>query len=573
MMLLRRLLYSPFIVVLLLLCHFMIRTHNIDVQQPYVDEGFHLSRAVRVWDFAENPGRFAHGKVLVYFWMGMFEAENTLQTMLPVGRLSLALFSVITGAGLYLLGRLLASHLTGVFAIAIYACLPLAFFYERMALADALASGLICLSVWRSWVFARRPSFKEGAILGVLLALCTLAKLTVVPVTLLPVGAALIYYPWKRGALLPQIAHGFRVYLPPLVLAAAIVIMFWLPMVIPALQAHGTPERFTLVDDAAVADTNSDGYFLQPLRYLSRITPMMAEFVSPVFLLAAALSLMGGLAFFRRVDRHLWCSLLLVGWWLILITTLTLFIARIHTMRYFMPTAAPLSLIVAIGTAAILEGRFSKSASQLSAKAVPSPQSAVPSPQSAVPSPQSAVPSLQQSTLSLHSLKAKSQKLKADSAPYTILHFSVLLGILFWFFGWSLPFLQQTWAQPHQLPFTDTNRTEYVAGYFLGDAAVQAAAAHLNMLPPRPVYVSWNLCHLLLFYADMPLNCLPFYTPRATLTRYLKALPTGEKVYLLMADYDPFWEKIENANWQILAQYDRALIKRPVYLLEIGLTP
>ncbi len=564
---LRRLLYSPAIVVIVLLCHFMIRTHEIDVQQPYVDEGFHLARAVRVWDFAENPGRFAHGKVLVYFWMGLFEADNTIQTMLPVGRLSLALFSVITGATLYLIGRLFASHLTGVLAAAIYACLPLAFFYERMALADALASGFICLSVWRSWIFARRPSFNEGAILGVLLALCTLAKLTVVPVTLLPVGAALIFYPWKRSALLPQIAHGIRLYLPPLVLAALIVIAFWLPMVIPAIQAHGTPGRFILVDDAAVADANSDGYFLQPLRYFTRILPMMAEFFSPVFLLVAAVSVIGGLWFFRRIDRKLWRGILLVSWWLILITTLTLLIARIHTMRYFMPTAAPLSLLVAMGAAAILQGRLSKSAIsiQRSAKAGASSEQSEPIGKTTFSAGARHASPLPQEFSDNYSA------LSTQHSALLFLRFSVLIGILLWFFMWSLPFLQQTWTQPHQLPFSDTNRTEYVAGYFLGDEAVQSAAVYLNNLPPRRVYVTWNLCHLLMFYADMRLECLPFYTPRAALTRSLQALPTGEKVYLLMADYDPFWDRIENAEWQILAQYERELIKRPVYVLEIGL--
>lgn len=556
-MFLRRLLHSPALVVLVLVCHFLIRTHNIDVQQPYVDEGFHLSRAVRVWDFAENPGRFAHGKVLVYFWMGLFEADNTIQTMLPVGRLSLAIFSVITGAALYLVGRLLASHLAGVLAAAIYACLPLAFFYERMAMADPLACGLVTLSVWRSWVFARQPSFKEGSILGVLLALGTLAKLTVVPVTLLPVGAALIFYPWKRSALIPQVVQGLQRYLPPLILAAGIVIAFWLPMVIPALQVHGTSERFILVDDAAVADSGE--YFFQPLNYLKNILPMIAEFVSPAFLLAALFSAVGGVVFFRHFD-HLWRSMVYMCWWLILMTIVTLFIARIHTTRYFMPTAAPLSLIVAIGTAAILEKRVG---GQPSAPQQFSPSAVQPLTVSHQPSVTNFDSALQP--------KAENHKLTTFSAFFLITRSSLLAALLLWFFTWSLPFLRQTWTQPHKLPFTNTNRTEYVAGYFLGDEAVQAAAGFLDTLPPRSVYVTWNLCHLLMFYTDTPLNCLPLYTPRAVLTRYLKDLPAGEKVYFVMADYEPFWDRIADAEWDILAQYERKLIKRPVYVLEIWL--
>ena len=62
------------LIVGLLLLHFYLRTHHILNLPAYIDEGFHVKRASWVWDFKTNPGHFAHGKVLLYFWLGLFES-------------------------------------------------------------------------------------------------------------------------------------------------------------------------------------------------------------------------------------------------------------------------------------------------------------------------------------------------------------------------------------------------------------------------------------------------------------------------------------------------------------------
>ena len=87
-------------------------------------------------------------------------------------------FSLITASAIYALGRRIANHRTGALALALYAVLPLAFFYERMAMADPLAAGLAALVAWRSLSFARRPTLRAGIVLGGLLAMASLAKLT-----------------------------------------------------------------------------------------------------------------------------------------------------------------------------------------------------------------------------------------------------------------------------------------------------------------------------------------------------------------------------------------------------------
>ena len=126
-------------VVALLLIHLLIRSHHITALEPYVDEGSHLVRGAAVWHFETHPARLAHGKLLTYFWLGLFEGPPS--TALVVGRLSIALFSTLTAATIYLLGRWWQNHRTGLLALMIYACWPLAFFFERMALADPFAAG------------------------------------------------------------------------------------------------------------------------------------------------------------------------------------------------------------------------------------------------------------------------------------------------------------------------------------------------------------------------------------------------------------------------------------------------
>ena len=150
--------------VVIILLHFGLRIMNSDVQAAYVDEGFHITRAMRVWDFAENPGRFAHGKVLLYFWLGLFEGSNTSTTILPVARMAMAIFSVITASTLFLLARRFAGYWAGILVLLLYAFNPLVVFYERMAMADPLASGLLALTIWRSLVFVEAPHPATGCL-------------------------------------------------------------------------------------------------------------------------------------------------------------------------------------------------------------------------------------------------------------------------------------------------------------------------------------------------------------------------------------------------------------------------
>jgi len=302
--------YWPVLIGLLLL-HFYVRTHHLLTLPPYVDEGYHLKRAALVWSFDQNPGRFSHGKVLLYFWLGLFE-DNPLSA-LPAGRLAIALSSLITAAALVRLGRTLDSPTTGLLALAIYAVLPLAFFFERMALADPFASLFACLFVWRVLVWMRRPT--QGLRLGLLIALMTLAKLTTALLPALLVPCALRTQDYRRS----------------LITAGLIVALLWAPLVIPALFAPGS---FILVNTDNVRALTS------PTAYLTHALRLIAEFTTPPLLIALLPALLIVFAFNRRA-----AAILLL--WLLLLGIVPVLAAGVVTARYFMILAAPLALIFA----------------------------------------------------------------------------------------------------------------------------------------------------------------------------------------------------------------------------------
>ena len=106
------------LVVALLLVMAAIRLHNLTLQEPFIDEGAHVQRARVVWSFDEHPGRFANGKLLLYFWLGLFELPPI--SALWIARTAIALASLLTGAGVYAVGRIFGGERAGVAALAVF---------------------------------------------------------------------------------------------------------------------------------------------------------------------------------------------------------------------------------------------------------------------------------------------------------------------------------------------------------------------------------------------------------------------------------------------------------------------
>lgn len=180
------------LVVALLLVQFWLRVQNPLALPAFVDENYHATRGSFVYELDRNPADFSHGKLLFYYWLGLFVPEG--DGALAVTRLAVALWSLVTGAAVVAVARALFGRGAALPALLFYAVVPWAVFYERMALADPFAGGLAALVAWQSVRLARskRPSARQGALTGLLVGLTLLAKLTTAFVVLLPFVAILL---------------------------------------------------------------------------------------------------------------------------------------------------------------------------------------------------------------------------------------------------------------------------------------------------------------------------------------------------------------------------------------------
>lgn len=494
------------LVVALLLVQFAIRSHNLTAQDPFIDESYHILRASVVWDFDANPGRFANGKVLLYFWLGLF--ESSLLASVFTSRMAIALFSLVSGAAIYQIGRLLYNRQAGVLALALYMALPLAFFHERLALADPFASAFACLAVWRSLTFARRSSAREGIILGALLALTTLAKLTLGLLPLLPVAAAIIYAPWRsvRGLRL-----WIKAYVPPLAIAAGVVILAWAPLAVPAYLARNSDNLFVLVNSFNVQAPHHKALALRA--YTSESLALVRDFTDTTWLALALAAPAAWVALSRRDSRQI-RSLAVLAVWLALTVGLVLVSATLTSARYFMPASPPLALLIALGVVGLLEGPGRR----------------------------------------------------------RVVGIAALAATTAWTALFAAPFVDRTWTSPFDLPLHGINYNEYLSGWITSDDAVRAVADQLNSLDPAPdaVYASFTLCELMYFYTDLPLVCLPQIATQDDLIGHLEVdLAPGEAAYFVSFNEDNALLDTPTLRADLIGWFERSRTNRPIWLWKV----
>ncbi len=493
------------IAALLLLAQFLIRVHHITILDPYLDESYHISRASIVWHFDSNPGRFAHGKVLLYYWLGLFQAAPS--AVLFTSRAAIALFSLITGASIFQIGRYLHNARAGALALLLYAILPLAVFYESMAMADPFAAGFAALVAWRSLVFARRPSWREGALLGVLIALASFAKLTLALIPVLPVLAALLYAP---PSVLRNRTIWLRTYIPPLVLAAGIVVIVWLPLLLPAYFARNSASPFVLVNSTNVRTSGPvaasvEGYGREALS-------LVADFTSGAMLIAGPLIVAAWLLVGR--DRARERHVLFLAIWLLASVGLVIGAATLVSSRYFVPAAAPAVLLVACAATALAE-------------------------------------------------RPGVQRWAGAGAAAVI----AVWGVLF-----VAPFLHASWQDPHALPLRSTNYNEYLSGWISGDDAIRSLAQQIDQIDPPPsrIYASYTLCDLLYFYSPQPVQCFAPMPPPDTLRdRVNQELGPGDTAYFIAYDEDNGQIDPPEVGADLVGWYERPHTNRPIWLWHI----
>jgi hypothetical protein len=171
---------------------YFIRAHHILALPAFVDESLHILRAQIVFDFSDALASFLPGKLLTYYYFALFQPQN--HNGLWITRQAIALLAPVSAALSFAITRQLTrSYWAGILVIGLYALSPFMLFFERMALADPLALVFGLGLIWVSIQLARKPSIRRAVFAGLLLGLALLAKLTALPLAMVPPLAILLF--------------------------------------------------------------------------------------------------------------------------------------------------------------------------------------------------------------------------------------------------------------------------------------------------------------------------------------------------------------------------------------------
>ncbi|MBL1135834.1 MAG: phospholipid carrier-dependent glycosyltransferase [Chloroflexi bacterium] len=161
------------------------RAHQIMALAVFVDESLHILRAQMVFDFNDATASILPGKLLLYYYLGLFNPQDVGGAWLS--REAIALLTPLGAALTYTLARQLFHRWSiGLLAVILYALSPFMLFFERMALSDTFTMifGLSLAIV--SLKLTRQPTRKNSIITGLLFGLALLAKLIALPWIILP---------------------------------------------------------------------------------------------------------------------------------------------------------------------------------------------------------------------------------------------------------------------------------------------------------------------------------------------------------------------------------------------------
>lgn len=310
------------LIVLLLATQFALRTYHPLEQPAFVDENYHVRRGELVYQFDRNPVEFSNGKLLFYYWLGLFVPHG--DSALAVGRLAVAVFSLITSAGVAAVARSLFGRRAVLPALAFYALAPYAVFFERMALADPFAGGLATLTIWQSIRLARShaPSFKFGALVGLLTGMTTLAKLTMLPMIALPFLAGFLLGDEQPAArtrraiwawIVAVWKHYRRAWIGAFLTESLMWVLFLFGMLVYRLAGeqpkfftrylvHGAPNELSLLDNVWDTLTSTSDFLT--------VFAVIALFAL-VALLIGRRTMAGGYALIWLAA--LWCPVVILG--------------------------------------------------------------------------------------------------------------------------------------------------------------------------------------------------------------------------------------------------------------------
>jgi hypothetical protein len=238
------------ILVILLWLHLLIRSHQITELPIFVDEGNHIKRAAQVHHLENHPAQNSQGKFLLYLWLAAPDLRDSHSAM-HLGRTWVALGSLLTSALIWRVVARWSDPAYGLLAVALYALLPYAFFYERMALADPWAGTWGMVTLWAAMRLAQKPTRGRAGWVGAAAALTVMAKLTLSLAVLFPALALWLLIPGRLAGFRTATAW-LRAYLPLLIWAGVVFTVLWSPVLIPARLSYMNETR---EDDFIIANS------------------------------------------------------------------------------------------------------------------------------------------------------------------------------------------------------------------------------------------------------------------------------------------------------------------------------
>lgn len=340
------------LIIAVCLLHFFLRAHRPTHLPLFIDEDRHLRRAENIEDLW-TLGQNSHGKYLLYVLIAPFNTERS--QALWASRVGVALFSLIGLAALYRLTEKFFGQRAAIIAILFYALAPYALFYERMALADGPAGVLAAVTALYSLTFAERPNYKRAAIVGLLVGLTALAKLTMMFIAVLPV-LAIFLFNHNRPAIdsknirvwVNALSRQFFAHFRYLVLAGVISILVWLPVLLPVGTAVLTGEKYVLVDRYLAGDNLLTEGNWDKLVGIWNTFPML---LSPVMVTLLIITVT--LAIWKYPRRSGYA----LGWLALAWLPTIILVGWVQT-RYFTPGIFPLAMLFGAGVGAIAEVRL-----------------------------------------------------------------------------------------------------------------------------------------------------------------------------------------------------------------------
>lgn len=194
----------------------------------FIDEVHHIHRGRIVWSFRDLQVSTAPSKFLLYYFLGLFDAPYFDPAW--IGRVPVALFSLIGAASTFALSQFFFSRQTGMLSVAVLSVFPFMLFHERMALTDSFAASITILMVWWSIITIQNPSRHRAIALGMLISLMMMAKLVTLPLAIMPVMAVFLFsqvHFQPDKPLRPQLARMWEAYGPVLKRVFLIVLAVW----------------------------------------------------------------------------------------------------------------------------------------------------------------------------------------------------------------------------------------------------------------------------------------------------------------------------------------------------------